>query len=181
MKIYTKKGDEGQTGLYGGERVSKDHARIRTYGTLDELNAVVGLVLSDSSLPPELRARLVRIQSELFTLGAELATPRGKELKMTLLAEADVTRLEGEIDQMETQLPPLKSFILPGGSVGAAQLHLARTVSRRAERELVVLHRAEPVRPTVLQYLNRISDYFFVCARYVNLTAGISDVPWSAP
>ena len=184
MKIYTKKGDAGQTGLYGGERVSKDHLRIRTYGTVDELNATLGIVLADHVVSPDLKKRLNRLQSELFQLGAELATPRSKDpkvLKMRLVDEAMVTQMEHEIDSMEAVLAPLTAFILPGGSVGSAQLHLSRTVSRRAERELVVLHREEPVRPEILQYMNRLSDYLFVCARFANHEAGIKDTPWEAP
>ncbi|MBC7690520.1 MAG: cob(I)yrinic acid a,c-diamide adenosyltransferase [Methylotenera sp.] len=178
MKIYTKSGDSGQTGLFGGDRVPKDHLRIRSYGTLDELNSVLGIVLTDSTLADPLKNRLLRIQGELFQVGAELATPRGKEISIQLIEEVQVLSLETEIDEMEAKLEPLKTFILPGGSSGSAQLHFARTVSRRAERELVILHRAEPLRPVLLQYVNRLSDYFFVCARYANHTAGVKDVPW---
>lgn len=183
MKIYTKKGDQGETGLFGGARVAKDHLRIATYGTIDELNACLGASLSllgapgDSSLD-ELQARLMRIQSELFQLGAELATPFGKKTTIVLIEETDVERLEQEIDAMEAQLPPLKNFILPGGAPVSASLHLARTVSRRAERELITLHRAEPCRPVVLEYVNRLSDYLFVTARYANHLAGGVDTPW---
>ncbi|MCM2279949.1 MAG: cob(I)yrinic acid a,c-diamide adenosyltransferase [Oligoflexia bacterium] len=182
MKIYTKKGDAGETGLYGGARVPKDDLRIRAYGTIDELNAALGVALA--SLPANdaspLRASLLRIQSELFQLGAELATPRGTKTKSTLIEDVQVETLENEIDAMEEDLSPLKSFILPGGSAPAAQLHLVRTISRRAERELVSLNRGEPQRATVLRYLNRLSDYFFVCARFANRLAGVSDVPWSS-
>lgn len=182
MKIYTKQGDEGLTGLLGGDRVSKDHLRIRTYGTFDELNAVLGVVLASSpALNAELKARLTRIQNELFQLGSELATPRNKSPGIELLEESAIGRLEKEIDQMEAALSPLKTFILPGGALEGAYLHLARTVSRRAERELVSLHRAEPMRAEILKYLNRLSDYFFVCARYANHLAKCPDVPWNAP
>ena len=181
MKIYTKKGDSGETGLYGNVRVPKDDLRIRSYGTLDELNAQLGLVLCESSLSIELKARLLRIQGELFQLGAELATPRGKITGIRLLDSAEITVLEREIDAMEARLAPLKTFILPGGSVGSALLHLARTICRRAEREIVSLNRAEPQRPSVIQYMNRLSDYFFVCARFVNFEASVADVPWVAP
>lgn len=186
MKIYTKQGDSGQTGLFGGPRVPKDHLRIRTYGTLDELNAVLGILLSDESgrpdsLPLSLKDALCRIQGELFQLGAELATPRDRDPGIRLLDETQIALLEKEIDEMEKALPPLKTFILPGGTGKAAHLHLARTVSRRAERELVTLHRGEPQRSVLLQYLNRLSDYFFVCARYCNHEAGQADVPWQAP
>jgi cob(I)alamin adenosyltransferase len=178
MKIYTKKGDEGQTGLFGGERVPKDHLRIRTYGTLDELNAVLGVVLASPSVGSELRQRLLRVQNELFQLGAELATPRGKDAGIALVRDADTEQLEQEIDAMEKTLAPLKTFILPGGSPASAHLHVARTVSRRAERELVALHRVESLRGEVLRYVNRLSDYLFVSARFANHEAGKADVPW---
>lgn len=181
MKIYTKKGDAGETGLYGGERVSKDDLRIRTYGTMDELNAVLGVVLSEPGAPQDLAARILRIQGELFQLGAELATPKSKKVATRLLEQAEITALENEIDAMEAKLQPLKTFILPGGSRTSALLHLARTVSRRVERELVTLHHAEPVRTIVLQYVNRLSDYLFVCARFANHEARVNDVPWIAP
>jgi cob(I)alamin adenosyltransferase len=181
MKIYTKQGDAGETGLYGNVRVPKDDLRIRGYGTLDELNACLGVVLSDAGLSQELRERLSRVQAELFQLGAELATPRGKSTGIRLVEQAEIERMEKEIDAMEAKLPPLKTFILPGGAPASAQLHLARTVSRRAEREVVSLNRAEPQRPAVVQYMNRLSDYLFVCARYANLHAKVADVPWVAP
>jgi cob(I)alamin adenosyltransferase len=185
MKIYTKRGDEGETGLYGGDRVPKDHFRIRSYGTLDELNAALGVVLAsmdDSTKSSSaISQRLVRIQGELFQLGAELATPRGKRVSTQVISAADITRLEGEIDEMEKNLPPLQTFILPGGTPGAAHLHLARTICRRAEREIVILHRAEPLPPHPLQYVNRLSDYLFVAARFLNHRAGQPDVPWMAP
>ncbi|MBL7715704.1 MAG: cob(I)yrinic acid a,c-diamide adenosyltransferase [Bdellovibrionales bacterium] len=180
MKIYTKGGDSGQTSLFKGERVPKDHLRIRSYGTLDELNASLGVVLSLKPQAP-LADRLTRIQAEIFQLGAELATPRDKTLLMETLGEAEIQTLEKEIDEMEKSLKPLKSFILPGGSPISAHLHLARTISRRAEREIVVLHRAEPLRPEVLQYVNRLSDALFVMARFANHQAHVDDIPWVAP
>lgn len=178
MKIYTKVGDKGETSLYGGTRVPKDDLRIRTYGTLDELNSVLGIVLSDPSLSVEIHTRLLRTQGELFQLGAELATPRGKNNASEPLELPHVKQLEEEIDSMEKQLSPLKTFILPGGAPPSAWIHLARTVSRRAERELATLHRSEPVRAVVLQYLNRLSDYLFVTARFANQLAGVKDIPW---
>lgn len=188
MKIYTKRGDAGETGLVGGVRVPKDDLRIRTYGALDELNAVLGVALSmgqfsgqHAGLPENLRKSLVRLQGELFQLGAELATPRGKSVGIALIDSSHVMALEKEIDEIETQLKPLKTFILPGGASYSAWIHLARTVSRRAERELVTLNRAEPLRPAVLQYLNRLSDYLFVVARFVNQNDKIEDIPWIAP
>jgi len=178
MKIYTKGGDKGQTGLFGGERVSKDHLRIRTYGTLDELNAVLGLTLTSAELVQDLRKRLLRLQGELFQLGAELATPSNKKTGIALIGDVETTRLEGEIDAMEKALAPLKTFILPGGSLPSAQLHLARTISRRAEREIVSPHHVEPQRAELLQYVNRLSDYLFVCARFANHESGTDDIPW---
>ena len=177
MKIYTKGGDAGETGLYGGMRVPKDDLRIRAYGTLDELNAVLGVALAGES-SDELRKTLLRVQGELFQLGAELATPRGKKVATTFLEQREIEAFEKEIDAMEAQLKPLKSFILPGGTQKAAWIHLARTVSRRAEREIITLNRAEPLRPAVLQYVNRLSDYLFVLARYLNLQAKVDDIPW---
>ena len=181
MKIYTKKGDAGETGLFGGARVSKDDLRIRAYGSFDELGATLGLVLCEQGLPESLKERLSRTQSELFQLGAELATPRGKTVATALLEDTHTERLEQEIDAMEKELPPLKTFILPGGSRASALIHLARTVSRRAERELVTLNRGEPQRAALLRYVNRLSDFLFVCARYANLKAKVKDVPWIAP
>ncbi len=181
MKIYTKQGDQGETGLLGGERVSKDHLRIRAYGTLDELNAAVGLGISAAATPAEWATRLCRVQGEIFQLGAELATPRGKATAAAVIDTSEVDRLEQEIDIMEKGMTPLRSFILPGGTLASAHLHLARTICRRAERELVVLHRAESQRAVVMQYVNRLSDYLFVVARFVNAQAGIPDIAWNAP
>jgi cob(I)alamin adenosyltransferase len=181
MKIYTKKGDAGETGLYGNVRVPKDDLRIRTYGTFDELNSVLGLALCETDLPNLLKAPLQRIQGELFQMGAELATPRGKETGIQLVQTESTETLEKEIDAMEAKLPALKTFILPGGAKTSALLQFARTVSRRAERELVTLNRAEPQRAAILQYMNRLSDYLFVCARYANHEAGKTDIPWIAP
>jgi cob(I)alamin adenosyltransferase len=178
MKIYTKGGDTGQTGLFGGQRVSKDHKRIQTYGTLDELNAVLGMALAEPGAPAALSSRLLRVQGELFQAGAELATPRDKSPGIELIDEPQVEALEREIDEMETDLPPLKNFILPGGTRLAAVLHLARTVCRRAERELVSLHHDDPVRPVLMRYLNRVSDHLFVSARWANLQGKVTDTPW---
>ena len=181
MKIYTKKGDAGETGLYGGARVSKDELRIRAYGTIDEMNAGLGVVLADAKLPSLIGERLNRIQSELFQLGGELATPRGKSVPMELLSLVQVEKMETEIDAMEAELPELTHFVLPSGSEASARLHLARTICRRAERTLVSLNRAEPLRDEVMQYVNRLSDYLFVSARFANHLLGVKDVPWIAP
>lgn len=181
MKIYTKQGDAGETGLFGGPRVPKDDLRIRTYGTVDELNASLGLALAQAAFPAELVEPLHRVQGELFQLGAELATPRGKTLPIPAIETDRIEALEKEIDAMEGKLPPLKSFILPGGNPASASLHFARTVSRRAERELVSLSRQDPQRSEVLQYMNRLSDYLFVCARFANALGGGTDIPWAMP
>lgn len=181
MKIYTKKGDAGETGLFGNVRVPKDDLRIETYGTFDELNSFLGLSLAETGIPEPLKSALLRIQAELFQLGAELATPRGKDSGILLVEAPSVTLMENEIDTMEKALQPLQTFILPGGSRASSVLHLARTVCRRAERALASLHRAEPQRPQVLQYINRLSDYLFVAARFTNMKLGEKDIPWIAP
>ncbi len=177
MKIYTKTGDEGETGLFGGARIGKDSARVWVYGEIDELNSVLGLV----RLHPidETRdALLAAIQSSLFNLGAELAARPGKDIGVARIEEPDVEELERAIDEAEAVLAPLKTFVLPGGSPAGAHLHLARTVCRRAERRAVVLMRNEELRPAVLRYLNRLSDLLFVLARLANHVAGVPDVPW---
>lgn len=180
MKIYTKTGDRGDTGLFGGARVSKASARVEAYGNLDELNAALG-VCRAHGLPAEIDAVVASAQVDLFALGAELATVSGKEasLGIALVGDAEIARLEGAIDASEAQLPPLKSFVLPGGAAGAASLHLARTVCRRAERSLVALRDQDPVRGELVIYLNRLSDLLFSLARQANLRAGVDDVPWS--
>ncbi len=168
MKIYTKTGDTGETGLYGGTRVPKDTMRVEACGTVDELNACIGLVRSQIQ-DEELDEILHRIQNELFDIGADLATlethPKAASLR---IPPTLTTVLEKEIDRFEDQLPPLKNFILPGGSTGGAAIHLARTVARRAERCVVSLAKGETVNPAVLIYLNRLSDLLFVLARTVN-------------
>ncbi len=182
MKIYTRTGDDGTTGLFGGARVKKSSLRVEAYGTVDETNAAIGRARASLANTPgaEIDKGLARIQAELFTLGAELATVSGKEwqLKMTLLSAEEGKRLEREIDAAEEGLPALKSFVLPGGTPGAADLHLARCVARRAERLLVNLAENEPVRNECIVYLNRLSDLLFTLARRANHLAGVEDVPW---
>ena len=177
MKIYTKTGDEGETGLFGGGRVPKDDPRVRAYGEVDELNAAIGLA---AALDPWVydRERLEAIQRDLFTIGAELATPDPAKLKAPSLDGARVLALEAGIDGHEANLPPLKNFILPGGSPKAAAFHLARTVCRRAERTIVELARGQKVNPEIVKYLNRLSDLLFVLARAVNKFVGRGDTPW---
>ncbi len=182
-KIYTKTGDDGTTGLGTGERVAKYSMRISAYGTVDETNATIGMVrIHMAGGQPGLDLKLVRIQNDLFDLGADLCVPdRGKKLEYEPLriTESQVDRLEHEIDEMNAEMKPLKSFILPGGSPAAAQFHVARTVCRRAERLIVELAAMpeEPVSEAVVKYMNRLSDFLFVAGRYVN-DRGRSDVLW---
>jgi cob(I)alamin adenosyltransferase len=176
MKIYTRTGDAGMTGLYGGGRVSKCDPRIAAYGAIDELNAQLG-VCRAAGLPEEVDSLLGSLQHELFSLGAELSSPASSP-GLDLLDEGEVTALEHAIDRFEADLAPLKTFVLPGGSPASAALHVARTVCRRAEREVVGLSAAAAVRPALLKYLNRVSDLLFVLARYANHAAGAPDIPW---
>ncbi|MBX2855509.1 MAG: cob(I)yrinic acid a,c-diamide adenosyltransferase [Rhodobacteraceae bacterium] len=181
-KIYTKTGDAGETGLGDGSRVAKHSARVEAYGTVDELNAVVGLARQHTQAEAAIDAQLARIQNDLFDLGADLCRPNMEKdgeagypvLRMT---EAQVQRLEAEIDAMNAKLEPLRSFILPGGSALAAQLHLCRTVCRRAERLSVALASVESVNVHAATFLNRLSDWFFVAGRIAN-DNGRADVLW---
>jgi cob(I)alamin adenosyltransferase len=184
MKIYTKTGDAGETGLFGGPRVRKDDPRIEAYGTVDELNAFLGLVRCEAaSLPAEIAATIERVQHELFAIGAELASSDPARHGLALIRQPHVEALEGEIDALEARLPTLKEFILPGGSRGAALLHVARAVCRRAERQVVALAagRSAAFSPQIVTYLNRLSDYLFVAARAANRSAGQAEIPWSKP
>lgn len=166
-RIYTRTGDDGTTGLIGGERVSKDSPRIEACGALDELNALLGVVRSQA-LPERIDRALQLVQNHLFIIGAELATPQGAERKSRDLGDEEVRSLENAIDAFEDRLQPLEQFILPGGAAAGATLHLARAVARRAERCCVSLSRHDRVNPQILRYLNRLSDLCFVLARYVN-------------
>jgi cob(I)alamin adenosyltransferase len=181
VKIYTKTGDAGQTGLFGGGRVAKDHPRVVAYGEVDELNAAIGLALALDAASPD-RALLESVQRDLFAIGGHLASPRpakvAKALAKAAIDEARVTALERAIDEREATLPPLQHFVLPGGAPPAAALHLARTVCRRAERGVVALHRRARVPPVILRYLNRLSDLLFVLARAANARAGRADITW---
>jgi cob(I)alamin adenosyltransferase len=178
MKIYTKTGDDGETGLFGGGRVRKDHARIEAYGTVDELNAALGVVRAEA-LPEDVQTLLKRIQNELFELGAELATPEAKILT-SRIGERDIAALETAIDAFETELPPLKTFILPAGPRAVGLLHLARTICRRAERCVVRLQDVteHPIAAEIGIYLNRLGDLLFVLARVANHRSGYEDDPW---
>jgi cob(I)alamin adenosyltransferase len=182
MKIYTKTGDAGETGLFAGARVRKDDVRIEAYGTVDELNAAIGLARSER-LPPEIEQALERIQSELFSVGAELATPDPAKHGMMLVGEAQTKKLEAAIDHLEAGLPPLKQFVLPAGSRGGSLLHLARGICRRAERRVVTLANASDitVSSTLITYLNRLGDYLFVAARFANQEAKAVETKWQKP
>ena len=180
MKIYTTTGDNGETSLYGGRRVPKDSLRIESYGTVDELNSALGVARAWKPAP-DIDGILVRIQNKLFVLGADLATPEDKKgASVERIRNEDVKDLERTIDTFDSQLKPLASFILPGGSHLAAQLHLARTICRRAERLVVRLSREEKIESTCIVFLNRISDLLFVLARYANKLDGQEEMPWSA-
>ncbi|WP_090393322.1 cob(I)yrinic acid a,c-diamide adenosyltransferase [Niabella drilacis] len=180
FRIYTKTGDKGKTALIGGTKVSKAHLRIEAYGNVDELNSCIGLC-RDVQTDPAALDLLREIQDRLFTIGALLARDPGKDTKMMLpdLHEADILLLEKQIDAMTALLPEMKSFILPGGSIAISYLHLARCVCRRAERSCVRLAEEEPVDGLVITYLNRLSDYLFVLARYTGHLTRIADIPWS--
>ena len=184
MKLYTRTGDDGTTGLFGGVRVPKNHPRVEAYGDVDELNATIGLAIAvcseqDVSLAP-MRSMLITIQARLFEIGADLATPpdSGHESKITRINASQVTEAEAWIDQIEAANEPMKTFVLPGGTELAARLHLARAVCRRAERRIVSLAATDDVTPHTIVYVNRISDLLFAMARRANGAAGVADMPW---
>jgi len=181
IKIYTKTGDDGDTGLFGGGRVPKDHPRVAAYGDVDELNAVIGMARSVETMP-RIDEVLAPIQRDLFALGALLATPDTEKMKEQLtkarISDARIAQLEQAIDDCETELEPLKAFILPGGTPKAAALHVARTVCRRAERAVITLQRDTTLPPIVVIYLNRLSDLLFVLARVATKRAGAGEVTW---
>ncbi len=181
MKIYTKTGDDGDTALFGGGRVGKDHPRVEAYGDVDELNAMLGAARAANPMP-RVDEVLVGVQRDLFGLGALLATPdpdrMARQLEKARIDAGRLRELEVAIDDCESELEPLRSFILPGGTPKAAALHVARTVCRRAERRVVSLRRAEPIPEVVVQYLNRLSDLLFMLARVANRRAGAGEVTW---
>ena len=172
-KIYTRTGDDGSTGLGDGARVSKDSARVCAYGTVDEANCAIGLVLA-TELPAEIREVLVSVQHQMFDLGGELCIPGH-----AAIFDADIERLEQQLDHFNADLPPLKDFILPGGGLPAAHAHLARTITRRAERDVVTLSRHDAVRPEAVRYLNRLSDLLFVLARVLARASGHGETLWN--
>jgi len=178
MKIYTRSGDQGATSLLGNQRVAKSDLRVCVYGTVDELNAVLGVARAEG-LPPRCDEVAQRLQNQLFDLGAELATPSPAEQGVEILQQEDIAEQEQVIDELEAALTPLTAFILPGGTKAAAALHLARCVCRRAEREIVALGEEAPIRELVLIYVNRTSDLLFVMARAANAAVGSSDVLWT--
>ena len=180
-KVYTRTGDDGTTGLGGGQRVAKDSPRIEAYGTVDELSSAIGAAVA-TGVNARLAADLRRIQNELFNLGSDLCILEEDKARMPVptIEDRHVTALETLMDELSAELPALENFILPGGSPGAAHLHLARTVCRRAERLLVTLAREEPVGPYTVRYLNRLSDALFVMSRYENKAKGLPDVLWDS-
>ncbi len=181
MKIYTKKGDDGTTALFGGRRLNKNHKRIEAYGTVDELNAYLGHAVLVIGFD-EAAAYINRIQNELFILGSDLATPLDTPNATILrIDESHVDWMESAIDAMESELEPLRSFILPGGAEESARIHLCRAVCRRAERACVSLTEGEAINPWNVKYLNRLSDFLFVLARWLNHKLGIHDVRWVRP
>lgn len=178
MKIYTKKGDFGETALYGGTKTDKNNQRIHAYGTVDELNSAIGMVLAEE-LTGEGKTILNLIQNELFVVGSDLATPDPEKARIDQTGDMQIEKLENFIDELEKDLPPLKSFILPGGTRAGAALHFCRTVCRRAERETVTLSQEEKINPKNIVYLNRLSDLLFVLARYENHKQGATETPWT--
>ncbi|HEY2164581.1 MAG TPA: cob(I)yrinic acid a,c-diamide adenosyltransferase [Gemmatimonadaceae bacterium] len=183
MKIYTKTGDAGDTGLFGGGRVPKSHPRVEAYGDVDELNATIGVARATGSLPdPQIDALLVRVQQDLFAIGALLATPDRERMRMHLdkarIDQERVSELERAIDAADTELEPLRAFILPGGSPKGAALHVARTVCRRAERRIVDIADEMEIPPLFIVYLNRLSDVLFTLARLANKRASAEETAW---
>jgi cob(I)alamin adenosyltransferase len=178
LKIYTKTGDHGETSLYGGKVVSKADIRIESYGTVDELNAYIGL-LGDLEVNKNRKLLLKEIQDRLFTIGTSLAADAEKpKLKKPDLLDSDVELLEKEIDKMQDELPDLKTFVLPGGHMHISYCHLARTVCRRTERLVVLLSETDPVEVLIMMYLNRLSDYLFVLSRKMAMELGVEEIPW---
>lgn len=180
MKIYTKTGDKGETGLFGGDRVSKDSLRLNAYGSIDELNSFIGMALTEVK-SQEVKNVLLDIQNKLFVVGADIATPelaKNKRLNILRTPLNFIEDIEHCIDDFESKLEELKNFILPGGSKGAALLHVCRTISRRAEREIVTLKNAEQIGENILIFLNRLSDLFFVLSRFENKYSNIPDTKW---
>jgi cob(I)alamin adenosyltransferase len=193
MKIYTRTGDKGETGLIGGKRVSKDNSRIIAYGSVDELNSHIGLVISLLSLKDKVLFRdiinlLTRVQNDLFIIGSDLADPRSlsetqtqNQLKTPRVTKNMISHLEVIIDKFEMQLTPIAFFILPGGSIESSSLHISRSIARRAEIATIALSKSETINLNIIVYLNRLSDLLFVCGRLVNKGLGVEDLAWTNP
>lgn len=178
MKVYTKKGDQGQTGLIGGTRVLKSNLQIDAYGTVDELNSYMGL-LRDTTIDQAFNDEIIFIQDRLFTMGSWLATdPKKSKMELPELLDSDIELLEKSIDKMEESLEPMKFFVLPGGHQTVSYCHIARCVCRRAERLVVELNESYPQNPLILAFLNRLSDYLFVYSRYLTHHLGVEEIPW---
>ena len=178
MKIYTKTGDEGMTALFGGKRLAKDDLRIEAYGTVDELNSFIGLLNASFSEASQ-NFFLTEVQKRLFTIGSSLASDPDKKLLRPDITEQDIQLLENAMDTMDQLLEPLKNFILPGGDIAIGYAHVCRTVCRRAERRVISLSKSSEVDPLVIIYLNRLSDYFFVLARYIAHTKAVPEILWT--
>ena len=178
--VYTMTGDAGTTSLVGGQRVSKADARLESYGTIDELNSFIGLLASQPGLPADVTDTLHFVQNKLFNVGAYLATDNSDTGNMTVsgLGDADIKRIEHTIDLLDSQVPPLCRFLLPGGCQAASQAHVCRSVARRAERRIIALAQSAQVSATVVAFVNRLSDYFFVLARFLNASAGADEIFW---
>lgn len=178
MKIYTKTGDKGETSLFGGQRVWKDDLRIETYGTVDELNSFMGLTVTETQ-NKELEEVLKKIQNKLFTVGADLATPDDKKIHIERVTQSFIEEAEKDIDYFSSKVPELREFILPGGTKVASLLHVCRTICRRAERNVIRLNKTVAINNNILVYLNRLSDLFFVLARFDNFVNGTPDIKWN--
>lgn len=178
--LYTRTGDSGETSLVGGERVAKNSVRLEAYGTIDEFSSFLGVVLSDPACTDEVRGQLLEVQSRLFDVGCYLATavPEGETPAVYGLEGEDLTRLEGWIDALDEQTPKIRAFVLPGGTPLSAHTHVARSVCRRAERRIFALAAVSYVDPLVTRYINRLSDYLFILARYFNFMGGVSEITW---
>lgn len=177
-RLYTRTGDDGTTSLAGGTRAPKDSARLEAYGTLDELNSWLGLLAAATAMPDNRRTMLRRIQNTLFDIGAELATEPESEWQPRPLPDTEVERLEGYIDEIDGSLPPLRRFVLPGGTPDSARANIARTVARRAERRIIALGRTAQVNPAIICYVNRLSDLLFALAREININTGTDEIFW---
>ncbi|MBD5357091.1 MAG: cob(I)yrinic acid a,c-diamide adenosyltransferase [Bacteroides sp.] len=179
-KLYTRTGDTGSTSLVGGARIAKDSVRLEAYGTLDEFSSFLGCVLSDPKCNEEVKCQLLSVQNMLFNLGGYLASevPEGEKPAAWGLTPEHISRLEGWIDALDEQTPKVNAFVLPGGCMLAAKTHVARTVCRRAERRIITLANTEYVDPALISYINRLSDYLFILARYFNFSEGVAEITW---